>query len=321
MNTIEPIIERARAAISVEIEALERVSHSLDANFVAAVRLILSSHKVIVSGVGKSGIIGQKISATLSSTGVTAVYMHPVDALHGDIGMVQSDDVAILLSKSGNTEELVRLIPYLKMRNAKIIAIVGNLTSYLASNADIVLDGSVAIEACPFNLAPTASTTAALALGDALAICLMSERGFTLEDFSRLHPLGQIGRATTLCVKDVLHKPEEVAIGGLGTKFKDALIKMSEKPLGCICVLGSSDELLGILTDGDIRRALQGYSNVLEITLGEIMTAKPVTVGLSAPLVEPLALMENRERQISVLPVVENGKFMGLVRLHDILRK
>ena len=390
------IIDKAKEVLAVEIAALERLSARLDENFINAVELIaktvgsINRHselvsaslvittdaeinsarreknsretgKIIVSGVGKSGIIGQKIAATFSSIGVSAVFLHPVEALHGDIGMVQKDDAVILLSKSGNTEELTRLIPFLKMRSAKIIAITGNPTSFLATNADISLDASVEKEACPFNLAPTASTTVALAIGDALAVCLMQEMGFTLEDFSRLHPLGQIGRTTNLTVKDVMQR--DIAIASVDTVFKDALILMSQKSFGCICVVekpmvndkmvnddkgeqtsplqtckdaisistvgaGSACpttdinhyKLLGILTDGDVRRVLSNYDNVLEMKLKDLMTVNPVTVRQDAPLVEALALMENRVNQISVLPVVADGILLGLIRIHDILK-
>jgi len=363
------IIDKAKEVLAVEIAALERLSARLDENFINAVELIaktvgsINRHselvsaslvittdaeinsarreknsretgKIIVSGVGKSGIIGQKIAATFSSIGVSAVFLHPVEALHGDIGMVQKDDAVILLSKSGNTEELTRLIPFLKMRSAKIIAITGNPTSFLATNADISLDASVEKEACPFNLAPTASTTVALAIGDALAVCLMQEMGFTLEDFSRLHPLGQIGRTTNLTVKDVMQR--DIAIASVDTVFKDALILMSQKSFGCICVVEkpmvndkninhlpltiNHYKLLGILTDGDVRRVLSNYDNVLEMKLKDLMTVNPVTVRQDAPLVEALALMENRVNQISVLPVVADGILLGLIRIHDILK-
>ena len=320
MQEKNTIIKKAKQVISIEIDALQRTSNLLNDEFVRAVKLISNANKVVIAGVGKSGIIGRKIAATLSSTGVSSVFLHPVDALHGDIGMVQKDDVIILLSKSGNTEELVKLIPYIKMRSAKIVAIVGNTTSYLASNADIVLDGSVEIEACPFNLAPTASTTVALALGDALAVCLMIERKFALEDFSRLHPLGQIGRTITLSVKDVMHKYEDVAITDSNTIFKEALILMSLKPLGCICIVDEYRKLLGILTDGDVRRVLQNFNNVFELEINTIMTSNPIIVDENASLLEALALMENRANQLSVLPVVHNKILIGLVRIHDILK-
>jgi len=323
MNT-SPILKNARYSFQIEIDALQRTKDRLSDNFIKAVKLLAASNKVIISGVGKSGIIGQKISATLSSTGVTSVFLHPVEALHGDIGMVQPKDVAILISKSGNTEELVRLIPYLKMRNAKMISIVGNTDSHLASNSDIVIDASVETEACPFNLAPTASTTTTLAIGDALAVCLMIERKFTLQDFSKLHPLGQIGRTTNLLVKDVMKKIDVIPTLSPKANLKDAIISMTEKPLGCLCVINLENKLLGILTDGDIRRLLKQTSNfdeLLNMKLCNIITSEPVTIKQNATLVEALALMENRNRQINVLPVVKEKKLIGLVRIHDVVGK
>jgi arabinose-5-phosphate isomerase len=316
-----PIIKKAKQVISIEIEALQRISDLLNEEFVRAVKLIASANKVVISGVGKSGIIGQKISATFSSTGVSSVFLHPVEALHGDIGMVQKDDVVILISKSGNTEELTKLIPYLKMRSAKIIAIVGNTSSFLAANSDIVLDVSVELEACPFNLAPTASTTVTLAIGDALAVCMMIERKFTLEDFSRLHPLGQIGKTITLSVKDVMHKFDDIATTYSTTIFRDALILMSQKPLGGICIINEKRELIGILTDGDVRRVLQNFNDILDLKMEQIMTSNPITIEENAPIIEALALMENRNKQISVLPVVRNKVLIGLIRIHDIFKR
>lgn len=309
----------AKQTFALEISALMRTSELLNSDFEKAVELIASSHKIIVSGVGKSGLIGQKIAATLSSIGVSAVFLHPVEALHGDIGMVQKDDVALLISKSGNTAELVRTIPYLKMRSARIISIVGNMSSHLASASDVVLDGSVEREACPFNLAPTTSTTVALALGDALAVCLMHKKNITLEDFSRLHPLGQIGRNVSLTVQDVMHKLQDVALVSQDTPFKEIIIAMSEKPLGCCCCTDKDGNLIGILTDGDVRRALQKHDDIRTLKMSDIMTREPVKITQTAPLIEALALMENRATQISVLPVVKSDKLLGLIRIHDII--
>ena len=320
---MNPILKNAIHSFQIEIDALQKTRDRLNENFVGAVKLLSSSNKVIISGIGKSGIIGQKISATFSSTGVTSVFLHPVEALHGDIGVVQAKDTAILISKSGNTEELIKLIPYLRMHNAKIIAIVGNVDSHLANNSDIVLDASVEMEACPFNLAPTASTTTTLAIGDALAICLMEEKKFTLQDFSKLHPLGQIGRTTNLSIKDIMKKRENIPILTPKSKFKDALISMTEKPFGCLCITDLENKLIGILTDGDIRRILKNAANldeILDIELHKIMISTPVIISPDATLVEALAYMENREQQISVLPVVSQVKeLIGLVRIHDIV--
>ncbi len=319
MQNKELIIGNAKRVFDMEIASLEHTKNLLNTDFEKAVNLIASCNKIIVSGIGKSGIIGQKIAATLSSTGTSAVFLHPVEALHGDIGMVQKGDVAILLSKSGNTSELVQLIPYLKMRAANIISIVGSANSFLARNSDAILNASVEREACPYNLAPTTSTTVSLALGDALAVCLMKVKNITLDDFSRLHPLGQIGRTVTLSVKDVMHHINDIATISHNKKFHEALIEMSRKPLGCICVIDKEGTLDGILTDGDIRRVLQKHDNYKELVIGNIMTKSPITINDSAPLVEALALMENRAMQISVLPVVKDRKLIGLIRIHDIV--
>ena len=316
------ILEEAVRCFRVEIEALKRTSGLLGDSFVSAIDLILNSHKVVLTGVGKSGIIGQKIAATLSSTGITAIFMHPVDALHGDIGMLQTDDVVILISKSGNTEELVRLVPFLKMHNTKLISIVGNMTSYLANNSDLVLDASVEREACPYNLAPTSSTTATLVIGDALAICLMRKRNFTLNDFSKLHPLGQIGRNITLCVKDVMKNLVDTPVLFPHLTYKEAIVELTRKPTGCLCIIDDDYNLEGILTDGDIRRVLQSSTDVNQLmntSLTVLMNKEPITINKNAQLVEALALMENREYQISVLPVLDNNKLVGLIRIHDIV--
>lgn len=319
MNDQE-IMAIAYKAFDDEINELQSVKSRLDENFAKAVRLIVGSHKIIVSGVGKSGIIAKKIAATFSSIGISSFFLHPVEALHGDIGTVQKGDVAILLSKSGNTEELVRLIPYLKMRSANIISITGNTNSFLSRHSDAVLDGTVEFEACPFNLAPTSSTTAALVLGDALAVCSMKIRGLSLEDFSKLHPLGQIGRTITLKVKDAMHFGEAIPIIKLNATFKEALIEMSRKPLGCVCICDENDMLLGIITDGDVRRLLNVHDNLKEIIVKDAMTVNPISIDQESLLLSALATMENRTSQINVLPVVEGVKLVGIIRLHDIIK-
>lgn len=319
MNTID-IIKTAKSVIEIEINALSKVSDRIDVNFEKSVDLLSSANKIIISGVGKSGLIGKKIAATMSSVGMPALFLHPVEALHGDIGIVQKNDVFILLSKSGNTEELVKIIPFLKIRSAKIIAIVGNTSSFLASHSDFVLDGSVDKEACPFNLAPTSSTTAALAIGDALAVCSMKVMNFSLNDFSHLHPLGQIGRNVTLKVKDVMQKGNDLPLLNINASFKEALIKMSEKPLGCVCIT-ENEKLAGIITDGDVRRILNKYDDIRGLMAKDVMTLNPITTNENAYLVEALAVMENRNSQINVLPVINEMKqIVGVIRLHDIVK-
>ncbi len=314
------ILTEANRVFEEEIQAMEKVKSFLNEDFAKAVNMVANAHKIVVTGVGKSGNIGNKISATLSSIGVSSVFLHPVDALHGDIGIVQEGDVAILLSKSGGTEELVRFIPYLKMRKAQIIAIVGNMESYLARSADIALNATVEKEACPFNLAPTTSTTVALALGDALAVAVMKVRGVTQEDFSRLHPSGQIGRNITLQVKDVMHSKEKTPKVHTNASMRELILEMSNKALGCVCICDEKNDLLGLVTDGDIRRIFQNVKDLDTIKIEDVMTKSPVKVYDTSYLAEALSLMENRKSQISVLPVTnENNKCLGIIRIHDII--
>lgn len=316
---MKKLIDEAHRVIDEEQNAINNLRNRIDDNFLQAVNLISSSRKVIGTGIGKSGLIAHKIAATLSSIGVSAFFLHPVEALHGDIGTVQKDDVVIMLSKSGSTEELIKLLPYLKMRQAIIISILGNTNSYLARNSDIVIDASVEREACPFNLAPTSSTTAALVIGDALALCAMKIRNVSLEDFSKLHPLGQIGRSITLQVKDAMHYGANIPKVDINASAKEILIEISDKKLGCACVL-EKDELVGIVTDGDIRRLLQKTENFTGLKAADIMVKSPITVNQEAYLNEAVALMENRESQISVLPVLHDTKLVGVIRIHDIVK-
>ena len=322
MTDKNKVMEEAKRVLTEEKEALGRISESsINDSFLNAAEAIAGANKLIVTGVGKSGMIARKIAATFSSIGKSAVFMHPVDALHGDLGIVQESDAAILLSKSGSTEDIVRLIPYLKMRKAKIIAIVGNERSFLARSADHVINASVEKEACPFNLAPTTSTTVALALGDALAVSVMSINNVTVEDFSRLHPLGQIGRNITVQVKDIMHAGEDLPVVSINAYFRQAVIEMTDKALGCVCITNSGDKLEGVITDGDVRRALQKFDDIRDLTVKDIMTADPTTVHEDAYLSEALALMENRSSQISILPVLnDKKKLAGVVRVHDIVR-
>ena len=320
MNKQE-IINEGKRVIEEEIKALSHLSNDIDERFYQAVKYIASANKVILSGVGKSGLIAQKIAGTLSSYGVTAIFMHPVDALHGDLGVSQKGDVAILLSKSGSTGELIKMLPYLKNRIDKIISIVGNPKSKLAANSDVVLNGFVANEACPFNLAPTNSSTASLAIGDALAIASMEYRNVTLEDFSKLHPLGQIGRNITLQVQDIMHGNDSIPIIMNDSTFKDAIIEISNKKLGCVCITDHENKLRGIITDGDVRRVLEKYDDIKDLKVEDMMTHDPVSINADVYLGEALSLMENRESQINVLPVVDNRRsVIGVVRVHDIVR-
>lgn len=320
MKEIE-LIEIGRQALDDEINTLISAKNKLSEDFAKAASMIADANKIILSGVGKSGIIAKKIAATFSSIGISSIFLHPVEALHGDIGVVQKNDVSILLSKSGTTDELIKLIPYLKMRDSKIVSILGNTTASIGRYSDVVLDGSVIKEACPFNLAPTSSSTLALALGDALAVTVMKIRNVTLSDFSRLHPLGQIGRSITIKVSDVMHTGSKIPIISKNASFRDALIEMTRKDLGCVCVVKANNYLLGIITDGDVRRILQKSEDLRGVIVEEVMTKSPVSIDKDAFLHESLALMENRESEIAVLPVVdENNILTGIIRLHDIVR-
>ncbi len=315
------IIEQAINSVDEAIKSLEILRSKFDKKFIEAVKIIINSKKVFVSGVGKSGLIAKKIAATFTSIGTPSFFLHPVEALHGDIGMVAKGDVIILLSKSGTTEEIVKIFPYLRKRNVKIIAIVSNTQSFLGNNADIVLEGFIERESCPHNIAPTTSSLVALAIGDALAVAVMKTRGMSIEDFSQNHPLGQIGKNLTMTVGDIMHKGKALPLVNFASSMRDALIEITDKSLGCVCVIDKSGMLKGIITDGDIRRLLHKTDNVHGLKAKDIMTAKPISVHKETILGEALSIMENRASQINVLPVVNSsGKCIGVIRLHDIVR-
>lgn len=317
----EEIINIGKLAISDEINSLVLAKNKLHNEFAEAAKMIANANKIIITGVGKSGLIARKIAATFSSIGISAIFLHPVEALHGDIGVVQKDDVSILLSKSGTTDELLKLIPYLKMRNSKIISILGHINSAIARFSDLTLDGSVEKEACPFNLAPTSSSTLALALGDALAISVMKIKNVTINDFSRLHPLGQIGRSITVKVLDIMHIGHSIPKIYANNSFRDAVLEITKKNLGCVCVVDSNDYLEGIITDGDVRRVLQNTEDLRGLIVRDVMTKSPININKEAYLHEAIALMENRTNKISVLPVVNNeNKVCGLIQIHDIVK-
>jgi len=314
------LLSEIKRTFKEEIHALESAYEKIDNCYTDAVEIISKANKIILTGVGKSGLIAKKIAATFSSIGISSVFLHPVEALHGDIGIVQKGDVAILISKSGGTKELVKLVPYLKMQSAQIISIVGNMNSFLASNSDIVLDGSVQREACPHNLVPTSSTTLALVIGDALAVAAMNYRNVTIENFARLHPLGQIGRNITVRIKDIMHKGSAMPIIKTGSKLLDAILIMSEKGLGCVCVIDDNDNLMGLITDGDLRRSLQKDIDIRDASVDNVMTQKPIVCQSGSFIGEVLAIMEQRPSQLSVMPVVDSeNSLCGVVRIHDII--
>lgn len=279
--------------------------------------------KVVMVGVGKSGNIAEKIAATLTSTGTAAVYLHPSDALHGGLGILTGDDVVVALSNSGETDEIITMLPYLKHRQVPIIAIVGNLRSTLARTSEVVLDASVDQEACPLNLAPTTSTTVALSIGDALAMTLMQAKGLTMDDFALNHPAGQLGKRLTLKVADLMHSGAENPTIEMNAAWLEVIAAISRGGLGAVNVLDAEGHLAGIITDGDLRRALQKIqvSELEHLQSGSIMTRNPIVATPEMLAYDALRLMEDRPSQISVLPVVDEERLcVGLIRLHDIVR-
>jgi arabinose-5-phosphate isomerase len=311
----------ARSVLQAESRAIAAAAARLDQALVRAVQLILDHPgKVVVSGVGKSGHIGQKLAATLASTGTPAVFLHAAEAVHGDLGIYTPGDPSLLISKSGSTAELLRLVPILRQFRSPLIAIVGNPKSPLARGVDLVLDARVEREADPLDLAPTCSSTVALAIGDALAVSLMHARKFSPQDFARYHPAGQLGRNLWLRVADVMHQGEDVAWVHPDTPLRQVIIAMTERPLGAACVVNEAFNLLGLVTDGDLRRALLAHDDIRQLRAQDCMTRQPLTIAPEASLKDAVRLMEDRPSQISVLPVTdpETGRCQGLVRIHDI---
>ena len=311
--------------LRLESNAIAQSATRLDAAQVERVVDLIAGckGKVVILGVGKSGIIGQKIAATMTSTGTAALYLHPSDALHGGLGIVQPDDVVIVLSNSGETDEIVGMLPYLKNRQVAIIAIVGNLNSTLATRADAVLDASVDQEACPLNLAPTTSTTVALAIGDALAMTVMKVKGLTTDDFAVNHPAGRIGKRLTLRVSDLMHTNGENPTIATGSSWVDVVRAISKGGLGAVCVVDPQGRLAGVITDGDLRRAIEHTSHdaLAKLTCDDFMTSQPTVATPELLAFDALRLMEDRPSQISVLPVVDEDQVcVGLIRVHDIVR-
>jgi len=307
--------------MEIEAEAISTAARRLNGDLARAVQLILRHPgKVVLTGVGKSGHVGRKIAATMCSTGTAAVFLHPTEATHGELGIYAPGDPTILISKSGVTAELVRLVPVLREFGAPLIGIISSPASPLASQVDVWLDASVEREADPDNLAPTASAIVALALGHALAVALMQARNFTVEQFGRYHPGGQLGRCLRLKVKQAMHCGEQVAWTRPDDPLKQVVIAMTQRPLGAACVVGRDRELVGLITDGDLRRALQLHDDIRQLRAADVMTVKPTTIDPDARLLDALRLMEDRPSQISVLPVVDRGSggCVGLIRLHDI---
>jgi len=312
------IIRFATQIIENEASAIDNLKARLDDGFAETVNLILESKgNLVFSGIGKSAIVAQKIVATMNSTGTTAVFMHAADAIHGDLGIVREGDIVVILSKSGETPEIKVLVPLIKLRGNKIVAIVGNRNSYLASQADYILDVTVDEEAMPGSLAPTSSTTAQLVMGDALALILMRCRGFSTDDFAKFHPGGALGKQLYLRVKDLYVRNERPEVGP-DDNLTRVIIEMTHKRLGATVVM-QDEKLIGIITDGDLRRMLMKYPNIEQVKAAQIMTSDPKTIDEEALVVD--ALHKMRENSITQLPVVHEGKYLGIIHLHDILKE
>jgi arabinose-5-phosphate isomerase len=317
-SNAEKVVELLR----LEAGAIERAAERLDRTSIdAAIDLVSKcAGKVIVVGVGKSGVIAQKIAQTFTSTGTVAIFVHPSDALHGSLGVIRENDVVVALSNSGETDEILAIMPALKQRNVAIISIVGNLDSSLARQSGVVLDASVDKEACPLNLAPTTSTTVALAIGDAIAMTLMESRGLTAEEFAANHPAGRLGKRLTIRVENLMHESPNV---GENAGWLEVVKAISKHALGAVNVVDDSGKLVGIVTDGDLRRTIERTdpSQFDSLTAAQMMTAGPITATPAMLAYDALQLMEDRPSQISVLPVVdESGTCVGLLRLHDVVR-
>ena len=312
-------IKKGIEIVRIEAEAIAALESHIDQNFASAIDLILNAKgRVILTGIGKSGIIARKIAATMNSTGTPSAFMHPSDAVHGDLGMVTPDDVVICISKSGDTAELRQLLPLVRDLGVKIIAMVGNLNSPLSKQSDIALDISVKEEACPYDLAPTSSTTAALVMGDALAITLLQKRNFTKEDFAMFHPGGNLGKQLLLKVDALMITGEDIQVVKEDVTLSDAIVEISSKRLGATCIVDSTGALRGILTDGDLRRLLQRTTNITDLTASQVMTRNPKTIHSHILAAQALKIMESYK--ITQLVVVDQEHHpIGMLHLHDLV--
>lgn len=310
----------ASQVLTIEAQAIAQLTTRIDNHFVRACELMLHCQgRIVVLGIGKSGHIGGKIAATLASTGTPAFFVHPAEASHGDMGMITAQDVVVALSNSGETDEILTLLPLIKRLGAPLITLTGNPGSTLATVADVHLDVSVAQEACPLGLAPTSSTTATLAMGDALAVALLEVRGFTAEDFARSHPGGRLGRRLLLLVDTVMHTGEQMPCNAPDDLLKDALLEMSRKGLGTTVVVDREEQVLGVFTDGDLRRALDRQIDVHAAGVAEVMTGPCKTIALGTLAAQALQMMQ--QYKINALPVVNSaGKLAGVLNMHDLLR-
>ncbi|MCX8085258.1 MAG: KpsF/GutQ family sugar-phosphate isomerase [Rhodocyclaceae bacterium] len=314
------LIELARRVLAIEAAAITQLAARLTEDFARAVELIFGCHgRVIVSGLGKSGHIGRKIAATMASTGTPAYFVHAAEAVHGDLGMITREDVLIAISNSGETEELLTIVPLFKRQGGRLIAITGNPASSLAKEADVHLDARVEEEACPLNLAPTASTTATLALGDALAVALLDARGFSAADFARSHPGGALGRRLLTHVRDVMQPADKVPQVGPAALVPEALAAISRGKLGMAVVVDAAGAILGIFTDGDLRRAMERLGDLRQVAVGDLMSRSPRTIGPERLAVEAVEMMEAHKIN-QLLVVDETGALLGALNMHDLFR-
>jgi arabinose-5-phosphate isomerase len=318
------MIEQAKRVLRIEADAIAALIDRIDDRFERAVEMILNCKgRVVVTGMGKSGLIGKKIAATLASTGTPALFLHPAEGIHGDLGMVMRGDTVIALSNSGETEELSRMLPFLKRLGINVISLTGNIDSTLAKNSDIVIDVGVTEEACPLGLAPTASTTATLAMGDALAVALLDKRGFREEDFACFHPGGTLGKKLLLHVHDLMHTDDEIPVVLEETPVKDAIYEISSKKKGITAVVDSAGKLVGVISDGDLRRWMekteQSGENLLIKTAREIMTQKPKIIEKNALAAEAVSIMEKYSITCLIVTTSES-KPEGVIHLHDLLK-
>lgn len=317
-KSIDKIKERAKSTLNIEADSIRNLQNYINDDFVTCVKLIYASKgRVVVTGIGKSAIIAQKIVATFNSTGTPAIFMHAADAIHGDLGTLQQDDIVICISKSGNTPEIKVLVPLLKIGGNKLIALVGNIESYLALQADYLLNSTVEKEACPNNLAPTSSTTAQLAMGDALAVCLLDYRGFSSKDFAKYHPGGALGKKLYLKVADISLQNKKPQVKP-NDSIKAVILEISSNRLGATAVI-ENDELLGVITDGDLRRMLEKSDSISNLKASDIMNRTPKKIESEELALNAMLLLE--QNNITQLIVTEKGKYHGFVHLHDLLKE
>lgn len=317
--TNEEIIASGKEVVKIESQAVANLWYNINEDFARAVKVIYDcTGRVVLTGLGKSGLIARKIVATMNSTGTAAIYLHPTDALHGDLGMVRREDVVILLSKSGATEELVNLVHMLKRMNVPLIGMLGNAKSKLGEAVDVVLDVTVGEEACPHDLAPTASTTASLVMGDALSVALLKLRGFSEADFAMLHPGGSLGKRLSLKISEIMYKGDHVPVVTENTSLKESILEITSKRLGSTCVVNDSGRLSGFITDGDLRRLLEKNLPINNLTAKDVMTANPKRI--SQDVLASFALQTMESFKITSLPVVDDDdKPIGIVHLHDLV--